>query len=409
MSKDLNNTLKKERLYVALLTSIQIAHILDFVVLMPLGPELMRFFTINPAQFGLIVSSYNLSAGITGLFFGLIADRFDRKKMLVFTFTGFIFATFLCAISPNYNFLIATRIISGIFGGVINALVLAIVTDLIPVERRGTALSTILASFSITSVVGIPVGLMIAEAMDWRWCFYFICAFSLVTLAFVQFILPNVPVKRTYLTVRENLQRLVRILFTKEYIHGYLVIGLLAFSGFMIFPFLSPYAVHNIGLLESDLKYIYLVGGILTIVSSRIVGKLTDKYGVLPVAIPAMIITLPSIYFYTSAPPMSLGNLLFISSFFMLMMTARVIPAVTLTSVVPNIEDRGTYMGVFNSFRALFAALATSFSGFLITTNSDETLEGFDKVGYISMFITFISIFIILSLYKKHKDKLNVS
>jgi predicted MFS family arabinose efflux permease len=403
MLKVLNKTqIHTEKLIVALLAAIQFSHILDFVVIMPLGPVLMRHFQINPTQFALLVSSYNISAAIMGLLLGLIADKFDRKLLLQISFFCFALATLFCAFSFSYNSFLVTRIIAGAFGGALNTLVFSIITDLIPFERRGKAMGTIMASFSITSILGIPLGLLIADTFGWRYCFVFITLFSFLVIIGGHFILPKIPITQRDLKISQSVKRLFKIAINRNYLQAYALLMSLAFSGFLIFPFLSPYAVKNIGISESEIKYIYLFGGLLTIVMSRVSGRLTDKYGTLRVFIPSILFSIPLITLYTQVENLSLSILLVISSLFMAVMTFRAIPAMTLITSIPTNEERGGFMSVLNSFRSLASALATLIAGFMITESADK-LVNFDNVGYLSVFISVIAISLAIILQNLKK------
>jgi predicted MFS family arabinose efflux permease len=408
MLKALNkNKIHSEKLIVALLAAIQFSHILDFVVIMPLGPVLMRHFQITPPQFALLVSSYNISAAIMGLLLGLIADKFDRKLLLQVCFFCFAIATLFCGFSYSYNTLLISRIIAGAFGGALNTLVFSVITDIIPFERRGKAMGTIMASFSITSVLGIPLGLTIADIFGWKYCFVFITFFSFLVMAVGHFVLPKIPILQKDFKISKSIQRLFKIAINKNYLKAYTLLMSLAFSGFLIFPFLSPYAVKNIGILESDIKYIYLYGGLLTIIMSKISGRLTDKYGSIRVFIPSIIFSIPLIFLYTQVENLSLPILLIISSLFMAVMTFRAIPAMTLITSIPGQDERGGFMSVLNSFRSLASATATLLAGFMISESSNKLLN-FDKVGYLSATVSIIAILIGIVLYRL-KRKLNES
>lgn len=400
MLKDLSS-IQKEKLYIALLTGIQFFNILDFVILLPLGPALMRYFTISPTEFSLLASSYSLSAGITGIFYSSIADKYNRKKLLLLMLFFFIISTFLCAISPTFNLLLLARIFAGIFGGIITPVVYAIVSDLIPFERRGKAMGTIMASFSFTSILGIPTGLAISDVWGWRYTFYFIGVGSILMFLFNLKFLPNLPLKISNLNPLENIKRLWYIFITPKYRVPYLTMCFFTFSGFLLFPFLSPYAVKNIGIFESDLKFIYLVGGIFTVFSSKWAGNLTDKYGSLKVFLPALILSIPFVHLYTSVDKTPLSILLIISTGFMLLINFRFVPVMTLISKSPGKDDRGSFMGVLLSLRSLSSALATAFTGFIVYENKQGMLENFNHIGFFSIFLSIIGTFLFLKLHSR--------
>src|SRR5690606_38138915 len=206
------DALKKERWYVLILAAIQFAHILDFVIMMPLGPNFMRVFGISPIEFSTLVSAYTFSAGIVGFFGALYADHFDRKKFLLFNFTGFIIGTFMCALSHNFTTLLLARILAGAFGGILNACVFSLVSDLIPFERRGGAMGVVMSAFSISSVLGVPIGLSIANTFNWQATFYFICGLGGLFWALAFFVLPPVKIESEPRKFKENIQNFMKIL-----------------------------------------------------------------------------------------------------------------------------------------------------------------------------------------------------
>ncbi len=400
MLKDSSNPILKEKIYIALLTGIQFFNILDFVVLMPLGPTLMRYFSITPLQFSALASSYSISAGVTGVLYSAFADKYNRKKFLLLILAGFTLMTFFCSVAPNFEVLLIARILTGVFGGIITPIVYAIIAELIPFERRGRAMGTVMASFSITSILGIPTGLLIADFFSWRHTFYFITFGAFLIILVTRIILPSLPVTKIMHTPKEIVLNLWRVSIKKEYQLPFWIMFLYTFSGFMLFPFLSPYAVKNIGLAEADLKYIYLVGGIFTVFFSRYSGVLTDRLGSLKVFIPALLISMPFIYLYTSVGQMSLAGLLIISTGFMIMINFRFVPVMTLITETPKDSERGAFMGILISLRSFAMAAGTSFTGLVVIENSQGQLERFNYVGILSILTSFIGMFLVIKLYK---------
>ncbi len=394
------SSLKNERFYVLLLAAIQFSHIVDFVVMMPLGPVLMRTLSINPLQFGTLVSSYNISAAVTGLFFGIIADKYDRKFMLQLNFVGFILGTVACGLSTDFETLVIARIIAGGFGGTLTAVVLAMVSDLIPFERRGSAMGTVMSSFSVASVLGVPIGLFIAEKFDWHFTFYFIAAFSTLILILSSLVFPKLSDHIQPSKIKENLTRLWSLLVRPEYFKSYFLIFANVFSIFVLIPYLAPFAVKNVGILETDLKYMYFVGGFFTVITAKIVGKYTDRFNPYKVMTFLLILSFIPIYFYSTSGPLPLYMFLVISTFFMAMVSGRMIPLMTMVSEISETRDRGTFMGLLNSIRSLGSAVATIFAGIFIFENDRGTLSGFDHVGYFSIFLSFLVIFGCRHVYK---------
>lgn len=406
-SKDLDSTgLRREKLYVFLLAAIQFTHIVDFVVLMPLGPMFMREFQITPIQFGTLVSSYNISAAITGILYGLFADRYGRKSILIFNFIGFILGTLMCSFASGYEQLVIARIIAGGFGGTLTAVVYAMVTDLIPFERRGRAMSAIASAFSVASVLGVPLGLLIAEHYSWRETFVFIVILSIIPLILSWMTFPKLSDHIEKTSPKETLIRLFKIITNWNYFKSYGIIFGNAFAIFSMIPYLSPYAVKNIGIHEHELKYMYLVGGFFTVISARLIGKITDNKNPFIVFMALAITSTIPIYLYTNATELQLGIFICMSTFFMTMVSGRRIPLITLVSEVPSNKDRGTFMGLINSIRSLGSALATLYAGFIITENADK-LENFQFVGYSSIAISILLIPMLRHIYNLVKEKQN--
>lgn len=400
-SLELKETLKKERLYIIILATIQIVHILDFVIMMPLGPQFMRVFQINTIQFSSLVSAYTFSAGIVGFFGALYADHFDRKKFLLFNFTGFIVGTFMCAIAPGFASLLTARIIAGAFGGILNACVLSLVSDLIPFERRGSAMGIIMSSFSISSVVGVPVGLYIANAFNWHATFYFICIVAVIFWILSAITLPSVKMTTEPKNFTQNLQNFKNILVQKDYLRAFLLTSVLGFGIFAVVPFISPYMVKNVGLLETQLPLIYMVGGACTIISARIIGKLCDKAGSFRVFKYVATFSIFPILALTNLPVVPLTVALSCTSIFMMFGSGRFIPAMTLVTAVVNPKDRGTFMSLENACRQLSSGLASQFSGIVMGTTAAGALTRYNYVGIISVATSLIAIFIALKITNK--------
>lgn len=385
--------------------AIQVFNILDFVVVIPLGPILMRSLDINATEFGFLAASYKVSSGFISLFYTTVADHFNRKSLTLFSLFFFILATLFCAIAPSYEVLLLARIFAGVFGGMLTPSVYAIVADIIPFERRGKALGSILASFSVASTLGIPLGLLIADLSSWRHTFHFIGAFSTVVWLLNWKLLPSLPTNfSTSFKFKQQLKLIKSTFQNKNNFAPYSIMMMYTFSGFMLFPFLSPYAVKNIGLLETDLKYIYLVGGIFTILFSRWSGRLTDQYGTWNIYLPSMLLSLPFIWLYTSVENLPLIQLLVISTGFMVMINFRFVPLMTLITKVPTEHERGGFMGVLMALRSFAAAGATAFTGFLITETSTGKLIHFNIAGYISIAISLLAIIFVIKLDKQLKN-----
>jgi DHA1 family inner membrane transport protein len=395
-------TIRKERWYIIILAAIQISHILDFVIMMPLGPRFMRVFNISPVEFSTLVSAYTFSAGIVGFFGALYADHFDRKKFLLFNFIGFIIGTFMCAKAPNFGALLTARIIAGAFGGILNASVFSLVADLIPFERRGNAMGIVMSAFSISSVLGVPTGLYIAQAFDWHATFYFICIIGITFWILSLLILPSVKVRTEPKSFLDNLMNFKSIIFQKDYLQSFTLTSILGFGIFGVIPFISPYMVRNVGLSEAQLPLIYLFGGTCTIISARYIGKLCDKIGSFKVFKVVAVISVLPIFALTNLPVgVPLWMALTVTSFFTMMASGRFIPAMTIVSAVVKPQERGTFMSLENAARQLSSGSASQIAGFIIGSTSAGTLKNYNIVGYIAIMTSLIAVFIAFRIKTK--------
>lgn len=405
IAEDSVEVLKKERFYVIILAAIQIVHILDFVIMMPLGPNFMRVFNVTTGQFSALVSAYTFSAGIVGFLGALYADHFDRKKFLMFNFTGFIIGTAMCAMAQGFASLLTARIIAGAFGGVLNACVLSLVTELIPFKRRGAAMGVVMSAFSIASVIGVPLGLYLANMFDWHAAFIFICLVAAIFWIASIIYLPAVKVDHEPTSIVQNLKNFKKILIQPDYLVSFSLTVILAFGVFGIVPFISAYMVKNVGFLEKDLPLIYLVGGMCTIISSRIIGKACDRLGSIKVFRFLALISILPMLLMTHLPPVPIWAALFTCAFFMVFVSGRFIPAMTLISGVVKPKERGTFMSLENAFRQLGAGASSQIAGVIITTSAAGQLVGYNIVGYIGVATSIIAIFIAIKVSHKLTTK----
>ncbi len=395
--------IKREVLYVFLLAVVQFIHIVDFVVMMPLGPMLMDELSLNPAQFGQLVSAYTFSAALSALALSPIADRYPRKNLLLIMMIGFILGTIFCGLSQSFSHLLFSRIVAGCFGGLLNTIVYSMVTDLVPYERRGKAMGILVSAFSAASILGIPLGLMLADSFSWQYSFYGIAAFSFLVLIASWRIFPLISILRTPSPWSRVLIESYELMKVPIYLKAYGFIFLVAVSVFLVIPFLAPYAVKNMGIANSELKYMYLLGGTVTLFSGRYLGILTDRLGALKVFQWAVLISTIPVVLFTQAGQTSLFHYLLLSTFFMVFVSGRMIPCMTLVSEVPRPADRGAFMGILNAVRSIGSGVATVVAGMMMTEDAELRILGFDHVGYLSLFVIFLTMIYALRLSRSMK------
>lgn len=393
MSKHLFS--KNEKLLLFIMASIQFNHIVDFMILMPLGVKLMPLFNITPREFGLLVSIYTLSAAFSGLVASVFMDKYDRKNLLILFFMGFTIGTLSCALSPNYHFLFFARAITGAFGGVLNSLVLSIVSDAISFEKRGTALGIVSTAFSLASIIGVPFSLFLANHWEWHSPFVFLSLLSLLILGLIIFIVPkqkhhiHAPARKQVM-----LEPLLHVLKSPSQMWALFFSGLLVLSQFVIIPFLSPSMVANAGLAESQLPLIYLIGGSLTIITGPWIGRLSDRYGKKMIFNWAMITSMIPILIITNMSVMPVYYILATTGFFFICISGRMVPAMTMISATTIPEYRGSFMSLVSSVQQFSSAMAATLAGLIITKSDAGRLENYPLVGLIALFFSLLALFI---------------
>jgi predicted MFS family arabinose efflux permease len=359
---------------------------MDFMVIMPLGPQLMRIFSITPAQFGFLVSSYTFAGGLFGLIGALFIDRFDRKKALLFSFLGFIAGTFACSVAPGYEALLISRCITGSFGGILGSLVLSVVGDLIPMERRAAAMGKVMMGFSVASVLGVPFGLYLANLFGWHITFVFLGCISLpVAFGIIRF-MPAMDGHMDHGSEKVNAFRaLISILSDRNHQFALSVMFTLMFAQFFIVPFISPYMVANAGMKEGELPFIYMFGGLATMVMLPWTGRLADKYGRLRVFTIFSISSLAVILVLTHLPPVPVYVALTVTTLFFISVSSRGVAATTMISTAVNQSERGRFMSLNAAVQQISAGLASWIGGFVIVKLPDGSLGSYGTLGWMAV------------------------
>jgi MFS transporter, DHA1 family, inner membrane transport protein len=385
-----------ERRILILLAAVNFTHILDFMIMMPLGTQLMNIFQISPEQFSWAVSSYSITAGISGFMAAFFVDRFDRKRVLLFAYVGFIMGTFCCALAPTYWFLVAARIFAGFFGGMIGAQVLSIVSDSVPFERRGAAMGILMTAFSMASVVGVPFSLWLVSKSSWHAPFWTVGLLGLVNIVLLWRYLPSMTSHIGEKADRLNpLQTLVEIAHNPNQLWALVTSAVLMMGHFSMIPFIAPSLVANIGFPEPDLYLIYLVGGALTLITAPQVGKLADKVGKYPVFAVFAVLSLLPMWLITNLWAMPTYAVLVIAGLFFIFINGRMIPLQALVSSVAKPHQRGAFMGINSSVTQLSSGLAASIGGMLIHKNETTGyLNGYPNVGYFGMVAVVLCLFL---------------
>jgi len=397
----------KEKLILLVLAAVQFTHIVDFMIMMPLGPQLMRIFKINPQQFSLIVASYTFSAGIFGFLGAFVIDHFDRKSAFTFAYIGFTLGTLACGLASSYHILMAARILAGAFGGVLGALVLSIISDVVPLERRASAMGIVMTAFSAASVLGVPIGLWLANKFTWNAPFLFLAGITtIITFAIFKFIPSLTNHLQSNATRPKPLEIITNITGDKNALRALLMMSLLIFGQFSIIPFLSPYMVYNVGFQESQLPFIYFCGGIGTIFTLPLIGKLADKHGRLKIFGYAIFLSAIPVLTITNLGHIPIYAALVITTFFMILVGGRMVPATTMVTSTVNPKNRGSFMSINSSIQQLSSGIASFSAGLIIVKNTNGSLSHYNWIGYFAVAASLLSLFVAQKLKSADGQKL---
>ena len=383
---------------IVLLALTQFTVVLDFMVMSPLGDMLIKSMELTPSQFGLAVSVYAFSAGISGLLTAGFADKFDRKKLLLFFYVGFIAGTLFCGLATNYVMLIAARIITGLFGGVIGSISMAIVADLFSLQQRGRAMGYMQMGFGASQVLGIPISLYIANHWGWQSPFIMIVVLSALIWLGAMIKLQPVAQHLQMKTDKTAITHLWHTLIQKQYRTGFLMTALLSLGGFMMMPWGSAFAVNNLHVSYEQLPVMFMASGIAALIVMPIIGKLSDKIDKVKLFTIAAIAMMVIIVIYTNLKPVPFILVLALNIVMMAAIMSRIVPAMALVSALPKMQDRGAFMSINSSLQQIAGGFA-AFVGGLIVVQQTKTspLQHYNTLGYV------IVVIIIANIIQMHR------
>ena len=393
-----------EAFIIAILAILQFTIILDFMVLSPLGAILMDELNIRPSQFGLVVSAYAFSAGASGLLAAGFADKYDRKKFLLFFYAGFLGGTFLCAIAPSYELLLAARIVTGIFGGVISSVSFAIITDMFKLEVRGRVMGFVQMAFAASQILGIPIGLVLANKFGWHAPFWMICAFGLVVGVVILMYMKPVTSHLAIKSERSAFRHLIKTVSEPHYVQAFLATTLLATGGFMLMPFGSAFSIHNLGLTMEQLPVLYGVTGLFAIMFGPVVGKLSDSIGKFRVFAIGSVMSIAMVLIYTHLGITPLWMVISLNVVLFIGITARIISAQALMTAIPEPQDRGAFMSINSSVQQISGGVASAVAGLIVVQEGSGKLLHYGTLGYVvtgSMIVCAVMMFYINRLVIK--------
>lgn len=399
-------------LVIALLALLQFTIVLDFMVLAPLGDFLMKSLSMTPKGFGLVVSSYAFSAGASGIFAAGFADKFDRKKLLLFFYAGFIVGTLCCALSTTYEMLLGARIVTGLFGGVIGAISMTIVTDIFAVHQRGRVMGFVQMAFAASQVLGIPIGLYLANIWGWHSAFLMIVILAILIGLTILFKVKPIDKHLALQSDKSPFLHLWHAVSNRSYQTGFIATAFMSVGGFMLMPFGSAYLINNINITQQELPLVFMFTGLASIVIMPIVGKLSDKFDKFMVFTLGSLLAIIMILIYVNLSPVPLWQVVVVNMVLFMGIMSRMIPATTLTMSVPDIKDRGAFMSVNASLQQMAGGIAALCAGLIVTQETKSSpLLHYDTLGVVVSVLIVICIFFVykVSQLVKKRDKQNVN
>jgi predicted MFS family arabinose efflux permease len=393
-----------QKVVIGMLAFLQFTVILDFMIISPLGAIVMPSLHISPRQFGLAVSCYAFSAGVSGFLSAGFADRFDRKRLLLFFYGGFMLGTLMCGLATTYPLLLLARIVTGLFGGVIGSVVFAIATDLFPLEMRGRVMGVISTAFAASQVFGLPAGLYLTSRWNWHAPFLAIIAVGVPAGIMIAIFMRPVVAHLALRQEHSPLKHLINTITEPRYLLAFLLVMLLPTGGYMLMPFGTTFIVNNVGLAFTVLPIIYLVTGISTVFVGPLVGKASDSFGKFPMFCIGSIVTLIMVPIWTNIGHVPLAVVIVLNVILFVGIFSRMIPSQALLSAIPEPTKRGAFNAVSASLQQFAGGVSSAVAGWLIVERPDGTLGHFNWLGYVVMAISVLTLALMYRVHKQVSD-----
>lgn len=386
---------KQEKMFLLTLAGVQFCHILDFMIMMPLGPLLMDELKIKTHEFGFLVASYSFCAAFSGVLAATFIDRFERKQMLLVTFFLFGLATLICGLAENYTVLLVSRGLAGTFGGIIGALVQTMIGDVIPYTRRAEATGIVSTAFAMATVAGVPLSLWLANNIQWRAPFILTAILALILILFGMRILPQARQHLRKESPPHPFSAMFAVLRDTNHLRALFYSALIIFSGFTVIPYITIYAVNNVGISTQDIPYVYLCGGTATLFSSRLIGKLADHWGKVRLYRGVALLAVFPLLVVTHIGAVDLSVWLLCTTSFFVLISGRMVPAMTIIVSSAQPIFRGTFMSLNTTVQSLSMGLATLLGGLLITQDVRGAIVGYAGIGLIAVMSNLMAIWFV--------------
>lgn len=370
---------------IALVSLLQFTVVLDFMVMAPLGAILIRVLTITPSQFGVAVSAYAFSAGISGILAAGFADRFDRKHMLLFFYSGFTVATLLCGIAPTYEILVLARIVTGMFAGVIGSIGMAIIADMFPLHIRGRVMGFSQMAFAASQVLGIPIGIYLANMFNWHAPFLMIVGLAVIIGLGVVFGMKPIREHLAIESGRTAFQHLWLTLKQRPYQRAFAATTLLSVGGFMMMPFSTTFMVYNMGVAEAMLPMVFIITGLVNMLSGPVIGRISDAIGKYRLFVWASVWTSIVVVILTHMGITPLWGVVVLNALMFIGVMSRMIPTFALISGMPEAHDRGAFMSINSSIQQMAGGVASVVGGLIVSQTATGEIVHYDLLGYVTV------------------------
>ncbi len=385
---------KNEKFILYLLTFIWFCAIVDFLLMLPLGTEMMKIYHIQPKAYSLLIFAFSLSGGISSFLAAFYIDRYDRKTVLLIAFFFFAIGSILCSFAYTYHLMLFSRFFTGIFGGLLGGVSTAFVSDMVPYERRGKAMGILNMGFGLASIVGIPFAIFICEHLDVFWPFRMVGILSLLTLIPAYYYLPQM---RGHIITQDVsiFNEVIGILNNKNLQRALAFAFFLVLGHFMFISFINPYLVGNLGFKLEDTKWMYIVGGISVSLTSPGIGKFIDTLGKLKSFRILILLSFIPILVIAHIHQASIMMALFICAFMFIFNSGRMIAAMTLITGAVSEEQRGKFLVIRSSLIEMSEGLSALIGG-LILTKDEVTghLSNYNYIAYIAVLIGMFCIYL---------------
>ena len=371
-----------------LVTAVQLVNILDFMMVMPLGPDFAADLGIRQENLGYIAGSYTAAAACAGIAAAQFLDRFDRRRALGVAMMGLVLATAAGGLAQDMEQLVAARVMAGVFGGPATSLALAIIADVIPPQRRGRAMGVVMSAFSLVSVLGVPAGLALAELGSWRTPFFATAGLGLVVAAGAIFLMPSL---RLHLDGGHRQRRggTLALLARPEAMFAIVGMAAMTLSIFLLVPTLSPYLQINLGFPRHDLDLLYMVGGVASFAAMRVIGRAVDRFGapVITSVGTAMMVATLMVGFVVATPQVPV-MVVFVG--FMVSNSIRTIPLSALSSRVPAHHERASIMSLQSAVQHTTSAAGAFLAAEILAERPDKRLDGMPTVAVLAIAISLL-------------------